>query len=598
MNYLKKLLSILTKDEKRKLIIVLFGVILMGLLEVVGVGSIMPFLSVASDPQIIHDNQYLSWGYETFGFTDDRSFLIALGAAVIAFLFVSNASRAAVAYINKRYTTGRQHALSYRLLTWYVGQPYSYFLNQNSSELTKNILNEVGTVIRKVLMPSLELISSSVIILLLTGLLVSVNVLIALSVAGALGIIYIGLYKVVQQKLHRIGVRRIENNRQRFRLVSELFGGIKDVKLLGSERVFLKRFEKPSYQIARDTATSYMMVDLPKYGLESFTFSGIIVLMLYYIGSRGDFQSVIPLIGLYAFAGYRLMPALQKLFHCIGSLRTFLPTVDILYNQLADHEKSEYIFKKQLPDPMSFESTIKLDSIRFTYPKSDEIVIRDQNLQINAKTTVGLVGPTGCGKTTMVDIILGLLEPQGGRILVDDREVTGENIQSWRRCLGYVPQSIYLADDTISNNIAFGAAPEDVDQQAVIQAAEMANIHDFIENELQKGYDTVVGERGVRLSGGQRQRIGIARALYHNPPVLIMDEATSALDGLTEAAIMDAIHSLGHKKTIIMIAHRLTTVRECDEIFIMEKGEIRDKGRYEELIQRNEGFRRMAEGSK
>jgi len=198
----------------------------------------------------------------------------------------------------------------------------------------------------------------------------------------------------------------------------------------------------------------------------------------------------------------------------------------------------------------------------------------------------------------MVDIILGLLEPQGGRILVDDREVTGENIQSWRRCLGYVPQSIYLADDTISNNIAFGAAPEDVDQQAVIQAAEMANIHDFIENELQKGYDTVVGERGVRLSGGQRQRIGIARALYHNPPVLIMDEATSALDGLTEAAIMDAIHSLGHKKTIIMIAHRLTTVRECDEIFIMEKGEIRDKGRYEELIQRNEGFRRMAEGSK
>lgn len=596
MKHIKRLLAILTKNERRKLIFVLFGVILMGLLEVVGVGSIMPFLSVASDPSIIHENTYLKWGYNTFGFENDRDFLISLGIAVIAFLFISNLSRAIVAYINKRYTAGRQHSLSYRLLTWYVNQPYSYFLNQNSSELTKNVLTEVGMVIRKVLMPSLELISSSIIVLLLTGLLISVNVKVALTVAGLLGLMYVVIYKLVQHKLHTIGVRRIENNRLRFRIISELFGGIKDVKLLGTERVFLKRFEKPSYQIARDTATSYVMVDLPKYGLESFAFGGIIALIIFYIGGDGNFQSILPVIGLYAFAGYRLMPALQKLFHSIGSLRTYLPTVDIIYQQLSDHAKADYKFDKNPPEPLPFNSKMVLKNISFSYPKSDEIVIKDQTLLINANTTVGIVGPTGCGKTTLVDIILGLLEPQDGKVIVDNVELNESNIFSWRRSLGYVPQSIFLADDTIANNIAFGVPYNNVNYEAVIDAAKMANIHEFIESELTNKYNTVVGERGVRLSGGQRQRIGIARALYNNPPVLILDEATSALDGLTETAIMDAIHSLGHKKTIIMIAHRLTTVKECDEIVVMQKGKIVDRGGYNDLIQRNPQFKKMADG--
>jgi ATP-binding cassette, subfamily B, bacterial PglK len=597
MTHIKKLLSILTKDEKLKLILVLFGVILMGMLEVIGVGSIMPFLSVASDPEIIHENQYLSWVYSTFGFKTHEGFLFTLGICVIAFLFISNGSRAAASYINKRYTTGRQHALSYRLLTWYVKQPYSYFLNQNSSELTKNILNEVATVIRKVFMPSLELISSSIIVVFLIGLLILINVSVALIVAVSFGLIYVLLYKLVQNKLHTIGVRRINNNRKRFKIVSELFGGIKDVKLLGSERTFLKRFEKPSYQIARDIATNYVLVDLPRFGLESFAFGGIIALMLFYIKGEGSFESIVPVIGLYAFAGYRLMPALQKLFKSIGSLRTYLPTVDLLYNQLSDHERSEYKFSKERPAPLSFHNQIDLDKIHFRYPGSDEILIRDQSLSVKAKTTVALVGPTGCGKTTLVDIILGLLEPEAGTMRVDGTTIDEQNILSWRACLGYVPQSIYLADDTIADNIAFGIPKDEIDNKAVVNAAKMANIHKFIENELQNKYETIVGERGIRLSGGQRQRIGIARALYHNPPVLIMDEATSALDGLTESAIMDAIHSLSHKKTIIMIAHRLTTVKECDEIFIMREGRVIDKGRYTELLERNTEFRKMAEGS-
>ena len=351
-------------------------------------------------------------------------------------------------------------------------------------------------------------------------------------------------------------------------------------------------------KIAQGMDESLSLRGMNGFHAQSFAFSGIVALILFYIGGEGDLNSVVPVVGLYAFAGYRLMPAIQKMFQCIGNLRAYLPTIDILYEQLSDHEKSEYQFNKEPPAPLPFKSKIEIDSIRFIYPKSDEIVIRDQSLKIKAKTTVGFVGPTGCGKTTLVDIILGLLEPQSGGIRVDDVEIDESNILSWRRCLGYVPQSIFLADDTIANNIAFGTPKERIDQNAVVNAAKMANIHDFIQDELPKTYETVVGERGVRLSGGQRQRIGIARALYHNPPVLIMDEATSALDGLTEAAIMEAIHSLGHKKTIIMIAHRLTTVKECDEIFIMRKGVILDRGRYDELLQRNSQFRKMAEGSR
>jgi ABC-type multidrug transport system fused ATPase/permease subunit len=290
-----------------------------------------------------------------------------------------------------------------------------------------------------------------------------------------------------------------------------------------------------------------------------------------------------------------LLPTLQKIFKAIASLKFNFPVVTKLNSDFCFPEgppfDNENVIKR-----MEFKKDIFLEKIVFQYPNTNKDIIKNQSLKINSNISIALVGSTGCGKTTFVDILLGLLEPQSGKIYIDGVEITGGNKRAWQRNFGYVPQSIYLADDTIRNNIAYGINPKEIDNDALIKAAQIANIHDFIIHELEAGYDTIVGERGIRLSGGQRQRLGIARAVYHDPSVLILDEATSALDSLTENAIMDAIKNLSHKKTIIMIAHRLTTVKSCDKIYLMDKGVIIDSGNYEDLYARNAVFKKMADG--
>ncbi|MDZ7793218.1 MAG: ATP-binding cassette domain-containing protein [Spirochaetia bacterium] len=337
-----------------------------------------------------------------------------------------------------------------------------------------------------------------------------------------------------------------------------------------------------------------MISEIPRYLLETVAFGGIVVLLLFILYTEGQLDNAIPMIGLYALAGYRLMPSLQAVFRGVTSMRYNLPAVDLLYN----HMYSGRAIKVYDGDALSINEDITLNNITFSYPNSKVPVIKDQTLTIKANTTVGFVGPTGCGKTTIIDIILGLLEPQSGELRIDGKKIEGKDIFRWQNTLGYVQQNIYLSDDTVAQNIAFGEKKESIYTTEVKRAASVANIDNFIESELPYGYETVIGERGIRLSGGQRQRLGIARAVYKNPSVLILDEATSALDGFTEDAIMDAIKALSGQKTILMIAHRLTTLRECDQIFMLDKGKIVDKGTYEELFESNQSFRQLAQGKK
>jgi ABC-type multidrug transport system fused ATPase/permease subunit len=368
---------------------------------------------------------------------------------------------------------------------------------------------------------------------------------------------------------------------------------------LGREEYFLNDYIPASVENAEVQVVSAIIEAIPRYVLEVVAFGGILLIVLYMMRTMGDFQQAVPIIGLYAFALYRMMPSLQKIFSNLAKFRTNLPVVALISENLGDWEADEAkrkAHRKKISDSaLSFANELRFDTIRFTYPGGDNPVICDQSFVIKKNTTVGLVGPTGCGKTTTVDIILGLLRPQKGKLLVDGVEIDEDNVSSWQHLIGYVPQHIFLADDTIAKNIAFGIPDDHIDIAAVEKAARIANIHDFISREMPEGYQTVVGERGIRLSGGQRQRIGIARALYSDPDVLVMDEATSALDGLTEATIMEAINALGHQKTIILIAHRLATVRECDEIFAMDHGVITDRGTYRELFERDERFRKIAE---
>jgi len=367
------------------------------------------------------------------------------------------------------------------------------------------------------------------------------------------------------------------------------------VKLASLEKVYVQRFASPAQTYAQHQASAQVISQLPRFALEAIAFGGMLLVVLYLMARSGGFAEALPVVALYALAGYRLMPALQQVYGAITQLRFVGPALEALHRDISDFQPF-YEYENGNLQPLT--QSIAIKNIFYRYPNAARLALKDVSLNIKARTTVGLVGATGSGKTTTVDLILGLLEPNAGTLEVDGKIIDKSNRRAWQRCLGYVPQQIYLSDDTVAANIAFGVAPEAIDQIAVERAAKIANLHEFVSNEMPDGYKTSVGERGVRLSGGQRQRIGIARALYHNPQVLILDEATSALDNLTEQAVMEAVHNLGHNVTIILIAHRLSTVKECDTIFFLDKGEIHGHGTFEELTLSNERFRAMAAGLK
>jgi ATP-binding cassette subfamily C protein len=592
---LKRLLGLLTKKERRKLILVVFMMIGLAAVEVAGVSSIGPFLAVAASPRTIETNEYLNYAYTVLGFESHQQFLVALGFAVVAFVILRNAFLALTNYTLIRYSHMRNHSLSKRLLAEYLSRPYVFFLGKNSSELNRDVLQEVNHLVKGYLVPALHLFSRFLIAGSIIAFLVAVNPLIALIVAAVITMMYGGVYALVRGQLSKLGQRRMDANKGRFKAVSEAFTGIKDVKLLGKERSILKEYEKPSRNHAKVEAMQNLISNMPKFLLESIAISGVMLVVIYFIAVRENYQQAIPVVGVYAFAAYRLMPSLQQVFTRLASMRSNEPAVRYVASQFSRRPEDTPSWKgPPVGPPLPLNDRIALDSIYFNYPATETPAIKGLSIEIKAGTTVGLVGPTGCGKTTTVDIILGLLTPQSGKLLIDGERVTGENLRRWQHNLGYVPQQIYLSDASLARNIAFGIPEDEIEMESVRRAARVANIHEFIEHELPDGYETVVGERGVRLSGGQRQRVGIARAVYHNPSVLVLDEATSALDSMTEVAVMDAIHNLAHKKTIIVIAHRITTVRECDAIYMLDRGEVVDHGTYDGLMETNEKFRALA----
>ncbi|MDR2021467.1 MAG: ABC transporter ATP-binding protein/permease [Treponema sp.] len=573
----------------------MFAQLAMGFIELIGVGSISPFIMVISNPAVIHTNMYLNKVYAYFNFSSDNSFIIFFGIAVIALITLSNLCLGCISSLNFFYCGRRLHSIAMRFLEKYLCQPYVFYLNINTADLAKTILSEIHMFVNRVLLVLLQLISSAIISLCILFLLIIINPLLASIVSMAFGLSYLIIFTFVRKFLAQKGRERTVQNGLKYKYINEIFGGIKDIKILGKEKVFMDFFKVPSKKSAMNDAISDTVNDMPKYLLETIAFGGILGVVIFMIASGIKIEKFLPVLTLYAFGAYRLMPSLQKIFKAAASIKYNFPVVKNLHRDFTRLRDDESIDTENIPK-MNFGDSIVLDNISFQYPNTSKDVIKKQSLVITSNTSIALVGATGCGKTTLVDIILGLLEPQTGKIIIDDVEITGINRKSWQKNLGYVPQSIYLTDDTVRNNIAFGIAPEKIVNDTVIKAAKLANIHGFIQDELENGYNTIIGERGVRLSGGQRQRIGIARAVYHEPSVLIFDEATSALDSLTENAVIDAITNMSRKKTIIMIAHRLSTVKTCDIIYLMNKGIIIDHGNYDALYARNKIFRKMADG--
>ncbi len=594
---IKKLRGILTRREKIQVGLLLIAIIAMAFSQAIGVASVLPFISLVMDQNMVFENRWLNMAYETFNFTSVNRFIIFIGVAMFVIIFFSNAISAFATWLKLRFVWMNNHRLSRRLLEKYLAMPYAFFLNQNSADLSKNVLTEVNNLTNSFLIPLLNVITRGMVTLIMLTMLFWVDVAVTVIAILFLGGAYILIILRVNRNLKTRGKLRIEANQMRFKAVSEAFGGIKEIKVMNREPYFLDRYSTYSYRLARLMSWNAVIGQIPRFALEAIAFGGIIVFVLALLLTRENAGQVIPLVSLFAFAGYRLMPALQDLFTSFAQMQFNRAVLDRIYTDFKRKEKdlpTGTYAKLNKDDAIYLKKEISLNGVSFNYPNTKTPVISNLNLIIPVNSAVAFVGPTGAGKTTLVDIILGLLTPGEGKLLVDGVVINKDNIIKWQKNIGYVPQHIYLSDDTVARNIAFGVADSDIDQNSLEKVARIANIHDFITNEMPEGYNTLVGERGIRLSGGQRQRIGIARALYHDPDVLVFDEATSALDGATEDAVLQAMNNAAELKTLIVIAHRLTTVKNCDKIYMLEKGRITAEGRYEELLSSNEQFKSMA----
>lgn len=592
----QQIFNLLDGRERQRSWFLLGLIVLMAIMDTLGIASIMPFLAVLGNQKLVHANPVLSRLYDLGGFSSDYDFLFALGVGSLCAVLLSAGLRAFSTYTIFRFANMLRDSMARRLLEGYLRQPYEYFLSRNTADLSKRILSDVDQVVQQCLIPAMQVVGYLMVLALLIGVLFSVNFKMALAVSIGVGGAYFAVYRGSQRMIREISQDRLAANKERFTLASEVLGGVKEVKLLGSEEVYLKRFGGPSLRFARHQATNDALIQLPRFFIEAIGFGGVLSLALVMLRTNGSLGQLLPILGLYVFAGYRMLPAAQTVYFGLTSIRFNMPLVATLNHdfQMVGPDVGDRATNGRTVEALPLNGSIAFDRVTFRYETGVRPALTEVSFEIAANTTVGLVGPTGAGKTTVVDLILGLLPPSEGHLTIDGCELSKANLRGWQRSLGYVPQQIFLADASVAENIAFGVRSEDVDMGRIERAARSANIHDFIVGDLPRGYDTVVGERGVRLSGGQRQRIGIARALYNDPAVLVLDEATSALDNETEQSIIKAISRLQHDKTIIMIAHRLSTIRDCDQIIVLSGGRVDGIGTYNQLVESNAVFRQLA----
>jgi ABC-type multidrug transport system fused ATPase/permease subunit len=594
---LKTIYALLSPADRRRGAVVLALMFANASFALLGVGAILPFLTLAMDPAAVTRSTVLNWAYVNSGIQTIPDFLMVLGGVILALIVIMNVIAALELWADMRFVYGFAQSLSLRLMEQYLSRPYEFFLTRNTSELSKNVLSEIQELIGGVLKPGTVLLSRGVLALSLTILLIVIQPVITLSAMAVLGAAYLVVYSLINQRLVRLGRKRVETNSARYKVNAEAFGGLKEVKTLGREEFFLRRYDTVSRQHADHVTRSKVYPRLPLFLVESIAFGGFMAALLVLLGTGYEMTQVVPVLGFFAVAATRLLPGFQEILGSLANFRFNEHLLQKLHHELVEArvEPIRTVAADSL-GPMPFVHRVRLEHIGFRYEGGSRDVIRDLTLEIPKNTSVALVGTTGAGKTTLVDIVLGLLAPHRGRVVVDDTPLQADNVIAWRRKVGYVPQDVFLTDDTIRRNIAFGLDDDRIDQGAVESAASVAHIHDFIVKELPHGYETVIGERGVRLSGGQRQRLGIARALYHDPEFLVLDEATSDIDNITEEYITEAIQNLAGRKTLLIVAHRLGTVKRCDRICVLDGGSIVAAGTFGELSATNAGFKRMIQG--
>ncbi|MFA6409739.1 MAG: ABC transporter ATP-binding protein [Gammaproteobacteria bacterium] len=590
----KKLYFLLTPKDRKKSLLLMGQMCASSLINIFGIALIFPFMTLAVEPDLLFKQKsvMLLFLYKLLNYNNIHDFLVFVGSMVFIFLIIGNVMLALTLWVSTRFALFRNYTLSKKLLECYLSQPYSFFLESNSSTLIKNVLVEVNDLVQYVLLGLVRLFDQSIAVLAILLMLLVINPILSIVIFISFGGVYASIYLLVRRNIFVISKRLLQTRNAMFKVTNEGFGGIKDIKFLHRENRVVENFSKDAYEYARSASNASIIGQVPRYALEIVAFGGVILTLLYSLLKNRPISTIIPMLSLYVFAGYRLMPGLQQIFTYFTQIKAHQEALTVIYN---DTKRLPFIAcSNKETGSLLFSKELLLDNVTFSYHKSSKPAINKLKLRIKSNSTVGFVGLTGAGKTTLIDIILGLLEPTSGSMIVDGQIINGKLIQVWQNNISYVPQHIYLCDDSILNNIAFGLGSSEINMENVRKAAAMASIDGFVEKELPNGYQTLVGERGVRLSGGQIQRIGIARALYRDTSLLVLDEATSSLDGITEEVVLDAIRKVKNKKTVIMVAHRFSTIKACDEIFYIKNGAIFDVGTFDELFDRSIEFRKMA----
>lgn len=572
MSVFQKLWYVLNKDQRRAAIMLL-GMMLIGMvLEVLGIGLIIPALTLMTQGNLTAKYPLFEPWLNHFG-NPSRERVVIVGMLVLVGVYAIKALFLAfLGWQQMKFVYGAQANLSQRLFMGYLRQPYTFHLQRNSAQLIRNVIGEVSSVTYLILQSVLSVAELLVMLGILT-LLLTVEPFGALLVMSTLGLASWGFHHFTRKRILRWGEARLSHEGLRIQHLQQGLGGAKDVKLLGRESEFIDQYHLHNFSSARVEGLQATLQMLPRLWIELLAVIGLAALVLIMISQGKQLESVLPTLGLFAAAAFRLMPSAARILGSVQNARYHLPSINNLHNEFCLLDATRNPEHNQ---PLPFKNALTLDHVSFYYPATETQALRDVSLIIPCGASVGFIGGSGAGKSTLVDVILGLLTPTSGTVIVDGIDIQ-ISLRGWQDQIGYVPQVIFLTDDTLRRNVAFGIPNEQIDEAAVRRAINAAQLDQFV-NELPQGLDTMVGERGIRISGGQRQRIGIARALYHDPQVLVLDEATSSLDTATEREVMDAVRALQGNKTLIIVAHRLSTVEHCDCLYLLEQGKVVEEG--------------------
>jgi ABC-type multidrug transport system fused ATPase/permease subunit len=590
-NLLLRLCHHLSRRRLRQFWLLMSLMLISAFAEVVSLGAVLPFLGILVAPEHLFSHPIVAGVVRDWGITSADQLVLPLTVAFAAAALMAGAIRILLLWASTRLAVAIGTDLSIEIYRRTLYQPYRVHAARNSSEVISGITNKVNGVVFGVLLPLLTLVSSIVLLVAITLALITIDPMVASMAAVGFGATYALITWMTRRRLHRNSQRIAKEQTQVVKALQEGLGGIREVLLDGTQPVYCDIYRQADNPLRRAQGDNSFISGSPRYVMEAMGMALIAALAYALSRQVGGIATALPVLGALAIGTQRLLPALQQSYSAWASIAGHHATLADAIALLDQHLPAELL--QPVPAPLLFQNAVRFDAVRFRYAGDGPWVLDGLNLSIPKGARVGFVGSTGSGKSTTLDLLMGLLMPTEGELLVDGQPISGNRVRAWQQTIAHVPQSIYIADTTLAENIAFGVPPHTIDLDRVQYSARQAQIANFIESSPE-GYQAYVGERGIRLSGGQRQRIGIARALYKQASVLVFDEATSALDNATEQSVMDAIKGLSSDLTILLVAHRLTTVRHCDIIVELKHGQVVAQGTYEQLLERSLSFRRLA----